>query len=133
MRVIALKTLHNTKSLHRNRPVRRMERIAGTPQLPLISISAGITRLGGSAKDVLGLRRNQWARSVLLGRPGAAREDGQVEGDEDVFEFAERLGLAGADPGAHQLRAGAGQCLVRLVGNRGPVGVPGARTPVPLR
>ena len=53
--------------------------------------------------------------------------------DDGVLQFPQRLGLVGEDPGPDQFGGGAGQGLVRLVGNGGPVRVADTGPPVPPR
>jgi len=56
-----------------------------------------------------------------------------VQVDDGVLQFPQRFGLVGADPGPDQFGGGAGQGLVRLVGNGGPVRVADTGPPVPPR
>jgi hypothetical protein len=56
-----------------------------------------------------------------------------VQVDDGVLQFPQRLGLVGEDPGPDQLGGGAGQGLVRLIGNGGPARVADPGPPVPAR
>ena len=56
-----------------------------------------------------------------------------MQGDDGVLQLRQRLGLVGADPRPDQLGGSAGQGLVRLVGNDGPVRVAVPGPSVPLR
>ena len=56
-----------------------------------------------------------------------------MQGDDGVLQFPQRFSLVRADPGPDQFSGGAGQALVRLVGNDRPVRVAGAGPLVPPR